>query len=197
MRRRRIVGALLLAAALTTGCGPAGGDAPAGRRETVPGPGEVFLAAGECTTRGRDFREVPCGGDQAVARVLTRHGRPAADGPVCPRTTDFVLHVSESHPAADEDGDGSVPRGYACMRNLRPPHPGDPGGGGGPYTLVGDCLSGAGRGRVEETACDGSGARRPAYRVVEAVERRSRCPAATDLYVRLGGERPVGCARRL
>ncbi|OKK07755.1 hypothetical protein AMK26_01325 [Streptomyces sp. CB03234] len=197
MRRQGTVCAVLLAAALTTGCEQASGGAPVGFEETSTGYGELFLGPGECSTRGRDFREVPCGSERAVARVLTRFAGPPADGPVCPRTTDFVLHVSENRPAADEDGDGAVPRGYACMRNLQPPHPGDPGGGGGPYTVVGDCLYGSRKGQVKETACDGSGAERPEYRVVEAVERRSRCPASTDLYVELGGTKPVGCAHRL
>ncbi|MEV0476471.1 hypothetical protein AB0I50_42455, partial [Streptomyces prunicolor] len=84
---------------------------------------------------------------------------------------------------------------HACMRNLEPPHPGDPGGGGGPRTIVGDCVYGSGSGQVRETACDGSGQRKPQYKVVKAVLRRASCPASTALYVQLGGEQPVGCAR--
>jgi hypothetical protein len=81
------------------------------------------------------------------------------------------------------------------MRNLEPPHPGDPGGGGGPRTIVGDCVYGSGSGQVRETACDGSGKKRPQYKVVRATTARSRCPADTALYVRLDGKESVGCAR--
>ncbi len=174
----------------------ASGDSPAGT-VTPTGYGTAFLGAGECSSRGRDFREVSCASERAVARVLVRHEGPVADGPVCPARTDFVLHVSESRPAFDEDGDGAVPRGYACMRNLEEPHPGDPGKGGGPRTVVGDCLSTARKGRVEETPCDGSGRAAPQFEVAAAVQRRAQCPPETRLYVHLGGEKAVGCARRV
>ncbi|MFF0645778.1 hypothetical protein ACFYVV_19480 [Streptomyces tendae] len=165
------------------------------------GYGEVFLAVGECSSSGTvDPTEVPCDSERAAARVVAREDGRASHGPPCPGTTDFVLHISERRPAADEDGDGAVPRGYACMRALRPPHPGDPGGGGGPRTIVGDCVREIGDGKVRETACDGGGGpgQGPRFKVVEAVADRADCPAPTGLYVRLGGgERPVGCARPL
>ncbi|MFG3166662.1 hypothetical protein [Streptomyces sp. NPDC048200] len=193
--------ALLLVAAALTGCDRWSG---AGAAEPLPSPvstrasgyGTVFLARGECSSFGTtSFTEVPCSSERAAARVVARHDGRAADGPACPATTDFVLHISESRPASDEDGDGTVPQGYACMRGLEPPHPGDPGGGGGPRTVVGDCVYGAGRGEVRETACDGTGRKPPEYRVTSAVTSRAACPAVTALYVELGGARPVGCAR--
>ncbi|MFD7294555.1 hypothetical protein ACFV9W_14805 [Streptomyces sp. NPDC059897] len=198
----RSVGAVcavpLLALALA-GClgsrGSAGsGDEPSSRASAT-GYGAVFLAADECSSRGRaSFNEVPCRSERAVARVLARHDGETSEGPACPARTDFVLHISENRPAADENGDGSVDRGYACMRNLDAPHPGDPGGGGGPRTIVGDCLTEAGKGQVRETACAATGGRAPRYRVVTAVLSRSACPPSTTLYVTLGGSRPVGCA---
>ncbi|MGW2230834.1 hypothetical protein [Streptomyces formicae] len=200
--------ALLLAGTVAlTGCQKSGGSGPtaSGRIDgTAPaasrtaGFGAVFLAVDECSSRGRKtFTEVPCTSERAAARVVARHDGEVKEGPKCPARTDFVLHISESRPAGDEDGDGEVPQGYACMRNLEPPHPGDPGHGGGPRTLVGDCVYGAGRGQVRETACDGSGKRDPEYRITRAVAKRALCPPATQLYVSLGGERPVGCAVRL
>ncbi|MGW7362368.1 hypothetical protein ACWGI8_02835 [Streptomyces sp. NPDC054841] len=180
--------------------GNASGSGMARATETVTpsGYGAVFLGPGDCSSRGRaDVREVPCTSEKAAARVITRYeGRPSA-GPACPAATDFVLHISESRPALDEDGDGAVPQGYACMRNLEPPHPGDPGGGGGPHTVVGDCVSTSRKGQVKESACDGSGEQRPEFEVASAVDERAQCPPSTDLYVQLDGERPVGCARRL
>ncbi|MGW2742124.1 hypothetical protein [Streptomyces sp. NPDC001450] len=186
-------------ATLLSGCqGQA--DAPVGnaRPATVlpSGYGAQFLAVGECSSFGTtSFTEVPCTSERAAARVAARYDGTVTDGPLCPPTTDFVLHISEQRPQDDEDGDGAIPRGYACMRNLEPPHPGDPGAGGGPRTMPGDCVYDSGGGQVRETACDGSGHRKPEYEVAEAVAERSECPASTVLYVELGGRRPVGCAR--
>ncbi|CAM5622647.1 Lipoprotein OS=Streptomyces tendae OX=1932 GN=GUR47_08655 PE=4 SV=1 [Streptomyces tendae] len=207
MRERGAAGvhALLcavLGATLLTGChGPSGSGEVAGSAAAPVRPsgyGAVFLAVGECSSFGAVApTEVPCASERAAARVVAREDGRASNGPPCPATTDFVLHISERRPSADEDGDGAVPRGYACMRKLRPPHPGDPGGGGGPRTIVGDCVRETGAGRVREAVCDGEGGRGVRFKVVDAVADRADCPASTGLYVRLGGARPVGCARPL
>ncbi|MEV0318974.1 hypothetical protein ACIBKX_05540 [Streptomyces sp. NPDC050658] len=198
--------ALLVLAVGATGCQKSADPASdsSGRLDDRPsssvssGYGAVFLAVDECSSRGREsFTEVSCGSERAAARVIARYEGKVAEGPSCPARTDFVLHISEDRPAVDEDGNGAVPRGYACMRNLESPHPGDPGGGGGPRTVVGDCVYGAGRGEVRETACDGSAAKAPEYRVTQAVTDRAECPAVTELYVSLEGGKPVGCAVRV
>ncbi|MFJ9242343.1 hypothetical protein [Streptomyces sp. NPDC101776] len=207
MRERWSVGAVCaLLVALVTGCSSASGSdrgdgrlgqkASAAPTVTQPtGYGAVFLGVDECSSFGTtSFTEVPCTSERAAARVVARHDGEVSSGPPCPATTDFVLHISAQGPSG-AGGDGVIPKGYACMRNLEPPHPGDPGGGGGPRTIVGDCVYGSGSGQVRETACDGSGQRKPQYKVVKAVLRRTSCPASTALYVQLGGERPVGCAR--
>ncbi|MEV5879704.1 hypothetical protein AB0L75_36935 [Streptomyces sp. NPDC052101] len=182
--------ACLLPAALLAGCrGPAG--APVGDARPTPattgGYGAEFLAVGECSSFGTtSFTEVPCAGERAAARVVARYDGAVTDGPLCPATTDFVLHISAQ---------AAIAPGYACMRNLEPPHPGDPGAGGGPRTIPGDCVYDSGDGQVRETACDGSGQRKPQYKVTKAVTDRALCPGSTVLYVQLGGNRPVGCAR--
>ncbi len=178
--------------------GGGGGSSPASSASSTARPsgyGAVFLGIDECSSFGTtSFTEVACSSERAAARVVARHdGRPA-DGPLCPATTDFVLHISAQRPSPTEKGDGAVELGYACMRNLQPPHPGDPGGGGGPRTIVGDCVHEAADGQVRETSCAATGDDAPEYRVTEAVRERAGCPAATALYVRLGGARPVGCA---
>ncbi|KOV59268.1 hypothetical protein [Streptomyces sp. MMG1121] len=175
----------LLLAALLTGCrGPAGTSAGDARPTASSGYGTGFLAVGACSSFGTSrVTEVPCASERAAARVVARYDGAAADGPLCPPTTDFVLHIGA--------------RGYACMRELEPPHPGDPGGGGGPRTIPGDCVYTSGAGQVRETPCDGSGGHRPQYRITEAAATRADCPASTALYVQLGGDEPVGCARRL
>ncbi|MDX6361586.1 MAG: hypothetical protein QOC85_589 [Streptomyces sp.] len=206
LRALRALSGCVLAVVLLCGCqssGSAGSPGAAGSppdeaaASTRPtGYGAVFLAIHECSSFGTtSFTEVPCTSERAAARVVARHEGQVAQGPVCPATTDFVLHISETKPAADEDGDGAVPQGYACMRNLEPPHPGDPGGGGGPRTIVGDCVYSSGKGQVRETACDGKVGKPPEYKVTSAVGERSQCPSVTVLYVRLGGSRSVGCAR--
>lgn len=218
MREKCSVGAvcalLALLVALLTGCtgsasGSGGGEedsrldteasASASPSTTrASGFGAVFLAVDECSSFGTtSFTEVPCTSERAAARTVARHDGKVGDGPPCPATTDFVLHISEQSQASDEDGDGAVPQGYACMRNLEAPHPGDPGGGGGPRTIVGDCVYGSGSGQVRETACDGKGQKEPEYKVTKAVDKRAQCPLSTALYVQLGGREPVGCARPL
>ncbi|NEB79039.1 hypothetical protein G3I40_28040, partial [Streptomyces sp. SID14478] len=168
-----VCAAPLLALALV-GCQSSSGSGESSKDTTSANPsrspsgyGAVFLAVGECSSRGRtSFVEVPCRSESAVARVLARFEGGTADGPACPARSDFVLHISENRPVAGRTADrsaGSATQGYACMRNLEEPHPGDPGGGGGPRTVVGDCVYSAGEGRVRETACDGSGERGPQY----------------------------------
>ncbi|CAM5740581.1 hypothetical protein SALBM311S_01624 [Streptomyces alboniger] len=140
---RAVCALLALLTGLLTGCqGSGAGDGGedgrlVGGASAAPtrasGYGAVFLAVDECSSFGTtSFSEVACTSERAAARVVARHDGTVDDGPACPATTDFVLHISEQRPASDEDGDGSVPRGYACMRNLEPPHPGDPAAGAAP-----------------------------------------------------------------
>ncbi|MFE2977598.1 hypothetical protein [Streptomyces sp. NPDC059258] len=186
--------ALLLAACSAPGSGRTVTD----DRGPVPAPpapspyGVVFLGPGDCSSRGPVIREVFCRSEKAAATVLARHLGTPSSGPPCPDPTDFVLHVSETGTGARS----RLTTGYACMRNLEPPHPGDPGQGGGPLTVVGDCVTASGAGEVTETACADAGGRAPRYRVEAAVRRRAQCPDDTDLFVSLRGEKPVGCARR-
>ncbi|WP_240965679.1 hypothetical protein [Streptomyces zingiberis] len=132
---------------------------------------------------------------------------------MCPARTDVLLHVTEPADGSGTAGATTVPgtggpgdgagdgpdrrRGYACLRNLEPPHPGDPGGGGGPRVITGDCVHLTRANEVRETSCEPSADPAPEFTVVKAVRDRDDCPAGTDLYVELGGGKPVGCARRL
>lgn len=176
---------------------------------------------GTCAARiqavgGVSFREVACDTPSAVAKVTLRQARGDPGEPDCPDVTDFVLAIeggtavptpsdsgasapAPSGPAGSSTGRSDSGEGYACMRNLRPPHPGDPGGGGGPNTIVGDCVYFAGREEVRETACDGgegNSGHAPQYKVVAIVNERNACPPGTGLYVGVRKGR-VGCARRL
>ncbi|MFJ6811287.1 hypothetical protein ACIQRK_35725 [Streptomyces anulatus] len=194
----RVRGAVgVLAVVLLTACRIPDGTAAddRGPAPASPGPspyGVVFLGPGDCSSRGPEIREVFCRSEKAAATVLARHLGTPSSGPPCPDATDFVLHVSETGTGARS----RLTTGYACMRNLEPPHPGDPGQGGGPLTVVGDCVTASRAGEVTETACADAGGRAPRYRVESAVRQRAQCPGTTDLFVALGGDRPVGCARR-
>ncbi len=197
-----LLGALLAVGLLLTGCRPSTSAEARDAGATSPtGYGAVFLDRGECSSRGRAsaFREVACASGAAAARVLARHAGRQSRGPLCPARTDFVLHISQHRPDADEDGDGAVPQGYACMRNLRAPHPGDPGQGGGPRTVPGDCVYLAAGLQARETPCAAADARakhRPQYEVTATVGDRPSCPFGTALYLRLP-DHSTGCARRL
>ncbi|MEU4210531.1 hypothetical protein AB0F13_11160 [Streptomyces sp. NPDC026206] len=209
MRHRALPEALFALAVLYGSCALTGCQVPAragaesvapgeeaAMSPTWPGRGATFLGRGSCAGRGGpDFGEVDCASEQATASVLARYYGPRSGGPRCPGTTDFVLHITAVNTGTSESA--SAPEGYACMRNLRPPHPGDPGRGGGPLTVTGDCVYTERRGVVKETACEGSRGRAPEFRVEETAGTREDCPPDTDLYVQVGGGAPVGCARRL
>lgn len=65
-----------------------------------------------------------------------------------------------------------------CLRNLQPPHPGDPGVGGG-QLLVGDCFNIAAGGEIGEVACDGSGTAAPENRLLAVTATTAECPPET------------------
>ncbi|SNT02711.1 hypothetical protein [Actinacidiphila glaucinigra] len=200
----QLLGAAWLAAVLLAACSPGPGATGSGAAGPDVSPAThdaVFLDRGDCAAGDRvgAYREVVCSDPGARARVVGRlYGLlPASPSPAppaaaragdrCPPTTDFLLTVTAARP-----------QGYACMRNLTAPHPGDPGGGGGPRTIAGDCVYTSRKGRVKETPCDGSGPHAPQFRVVELARGRGSCPAGTVLYVGVGGgPAGVGCARRL
>ncbi|MFI9718147.1 hypothetical protein ACIHFE_00600 [Streptomyces sp. NPDC052396] len=171
-----------------------GAAAAGGERETPP-PAPVYLARDACAGPAPGHTQLDCADPRAVARVLARYNGPPDSGPRCPADTDFVLRLSAVN--AGDSEDLSAPEGYACMRGLHPPHPGDPGMGGGPLTVLGDCVYTERPGVVKETACDGSHAHPPEYRIATAAHTRDACPDGTDLYVHIGGGTPIGCARRL
>jgi hypothetical protein len=198
-------GPVLPLALMLAGCmpnqGPTGNSAytpPSGSPSGSPTAGP-FLAVGACVAHDRvgtggSFHQVVCDDPAAVAKVTVRRTKGSADAPDCPETTDFVLSISGTSAAQTPAHPDA--QGYACLRNLRAPHPGDPGKGGGPNTIVGDCVYTEGADEAEETACDGTGKHTPQYRVTAIVPARADCPPATSLYVGVQHHR-VGCARKL
>ncbi|MGW2182988.1 hypothetical protein ACWCXX_33995 [Streptomyces sp. NPDC001732] len=173
-RIRTVAAAVAATAALVlvTGCGKATGyrasDADGGSAAPTSSPtpsvnpsyGEQYLAEGECAApepgKKDVYREVPCKDPKAVAKVDTRAligiSEPFS-ATSCPDHSDFAINVPvslallENTPVSGE--------GYACMRNLKAPHPGDAGGGGGPRIEVGDCVHSTAKAgdSVWEVAC--------------------------------------------
>ncbi|CAN3985676.1 hypothetical protein [Kitasatospora purpeofusca] len=147
-----------------------------------------YLAAGQCVSVVSEaisnispatYDPVPCESRTAVAQVssrtrtaVARSSVPAARRPACKDDTDFVLDlgpnlVRASHGNAAPNGKEA----YACLRNLKAPHPGDPGQGGGPMIGVGDCIVRAtaadGKPSARELRCDWTGPNKPQYKIVK------------------------------
>ncbi|MFF8916749.1 hypothetical protein ACF08M_26350 [Streptomyces sp. NPDC015032] len=145
-----------------------------------PSYGTQYLAENECAAlepgKKDVYREVPCGDPKAVARVTYRMESGKAwpfSATTCSETTDFVVDVPISLAALENTR--ATGEGYACMRNLKPPHPGDPGGGGGPRIEVGDCVhTGPKKGdAVEEVACRAKSKKNGAtHKIIKIVEDR-------------------------
>ncbi|MEY9968659.1 hypothetical protein ABIA33_006743 [Streptacidiphilus sp. MAP12-16] len=154
--------------------------------ETTAGT-STFFPVGACAghrpgTADGVYQQVPCTDSGALAIVVKRMAV-GASAVSCPSGTDFVLDLSTVHKTSGSAHQDRRPAGIACLRNLRPPHPGDPGGGGGIDIVVGDCMYGSGSGVVQETACDGSGAHPPVYLIVALVARDRDCPPGTAVFI--------------
>lgn len=184
---------------LLVGCREAAPDAAGGTAAVASpvrptGYGAVFLDVGECSSFGRtSFTEVSCRSERAAARWWPGTTAPRATARRArPSPTSCCTSASSGPPPTRTATGWCRAATPACGTSSRRTR--RPGGGGGPRTVVGDCVYALAGGKVRETACDGSGPRRPEFKVTKAVDARSECPASTALYVRLGGPSPVGCA---
>ncbi|MFF2803147.1 hypothetical protein ACFVUT_25180 [Streptomyces sp. NPDC058051] len=177
---------------LVTGCGKATGSRASDQDSSVPvsssapsvnpSYGEKYLAERECAApesgKKDAYREAPCDAAEAVARVTDRFEIGSAvpvSATGCPAHTDFVIDTPIS--LALLEGTPATGEGYACMRNLKPPHPGDPGQGGGPRIEIGDCVhseSTKADDVIEEVACRTRSKRNGAtYKITNILEDRS------------------------
>ncbi|GAA3483861.1 hypothetical protein [Streptomyces yanii] len=185
-RTAAAIAAAVASLALITSCGQASGYRASDNASSTSSPtpsvnpsyGAKFLAINECAApepgRTDVYREVPCDDPEAVARVTNRmntgHAEPLS-GTSCLDYTDFAIDVPVS--LAVLEGTQATGEGYACMRNLKPPHPGEPGGGGGPRIEVGDCVSGGSKDGdvITEAACRTKGKKDGAtHKIIEIVE---------------------------
>jgi hypothetical protein len=129
------------------------------------------LKKGDCVATGPSPIEVACDSPRAVAKVLDRDkdSRLVLEGPGaqrCPDETDQALTVTAAPPSGVTAPAFPLPVGYLCLRNLRPPHPGAPGKGGGAI-VVGDCVSLSASGTATEVPCDGSGDEPATHKITE------------------------------
>lgn len=172
----------------------------------------VLMAKGDCygwvtdNAPGR-AEEMACDDSDAVGKVIKRAKEKTTQDTYidCPDPTDDVLGISDaSGPelAGSRDYAQYVTGvGYACVRNLKAPHPGDA-GGGGMEIRVGDCLWTEGPvDQYEEVPCEGE--KLPDLKIVGDLDLYGNCPRADDIQVSeesfldiagLGG--PTYCARR-
>ncbi|TDC90948.1 hypothetical protein E1285_14045 [Actinomadura sp. 7K507] len=207
---------------LAVGCGGGEPEPRAGASQSASQPttepatespviGDLYLDRGDCVREEKKdtetaYPEVACDDRRAVAKVLSRYLDDTVTdlrGSDCMDDTDLLVDMRASlgllGAAARAD------EGYACLRNLKEPHPSDPGRGGGPGLRVGDCVkvteSELGSGLIRrsmgaELPCKGS-KRGSTYRIVKiSTEKRyagGDCPDAAEEFrpTSLSGESDV------
>ncbi|MEU3611972.1 hypothetical protein ABZ725_06590 [Streptomyces sp. NPDC006872] len=132
--------------------------------------------------------EMPCEDPDAIGKVLKRVEEEIGMGSYadCPDATDDVLGIT-GEPGWEIAGSRDYVKyasgvGYACVRNLRAPHPGEPGGGGMDID-IGDCVEASDTGeKYEEVPCEGEVV--PDGKVVDMTDADGRCPRTDDTVVR-------------
>ncbi|MFZ4274356.1 hypothetical protein ACOZFM_16755 [Streptomyces arboris] len=90
----------------------------------------------------------------------------------CPAGTDLIIQVSRVFGSGDDKKSSGIPTNTVCGRNLTGDHPGDAGAGGG-QLVKGDCITST----AKEIACASAGS--DAFKVLDLVEDKKECPAAT------------------
>ncbi|SDS55519.1 hypothetical protein [Actinoplanes derwentensis] len=192
----------VLLAALVGGCS---GGSP--RVARTPSPADDGLNTSDCvapqnaSAGGGSWQEVACEDPAAVAEVIQVDGvgggvAGAMAEPDCPEGTDHALRGTDFGLLQQK-----VTWSFVCARNLKPPHPGDPGEGGGPGIVEGDCVRVTeGLANVEEVPCDGQP--KATHRVTIIIQ--AICPPGNDASFAIGRaqfgdplSQKVACAEKL
>ncbi|MCP3820821.1 hypothetical protein NLX86_22805 [Streptomyces sp. A3M-1-3] len=201
-------------------------DTPSASLSAAPSPtptepytddDQVLLAKDDCYgpagTAGEFAQvvETACDDPEAYGRVLKRSEEELTltSIPDCPDPTDQVMGITygKEKVSVTEEVAGplhyvtyAVGHGYACVRNLKAPHPGDR-GGGGMEIRVGDCLENTATG-YKEIACDGD--KTPDLKINKDTFDGDDCPNKDDVKLspntlvdRLGLSRSMLCAEQL
>lgn len=160
-------------------------DAPGGPVR-IPDPEKLIVGGcGKPASEDNPAEYVGVACDDPDAEVLVLELlAPADDGePHCPYGTDDVVDARPSTlvdavTEADDDEEREVTE-VACVRNLHPPHPGDPGAGGGQLT-AGDCFYvDIEDEELVEVACAGDD-QPPAFQALDVVDDPQDCPDETE-----------------
>ncbi len=150
-----------------------------------PTPSVVDPQLKQMIEQAKEYEPIACTDPRAIAKITalgaTAHGTKPVQESGCPDDTDMAVRTKDKLvPSADSQ--------IYCARNLKAPHPGDPGGGGG-GVVVNDCVwvgsSGGARvlnDEVEETKC-GAGS---FAKVLAKTKDKSTCPADTLSRIPLG-----------
>lgn len=137
-----------------------------------------------------DYIGVRCDDPEATLLVLDVVSPVEPPGrPGCPFGTDQILPIyspplleaaspPEDEEEVEEEEEEPEVTGILCARNLYPPHPGDPGAGGG-LLVAGDCAALTEDDEVVETPCDGSGDHAAQLKVLAIVTNPDDCPDGT------------------
>jgi hypothetical protein len=141
-----------------------------------PAAAPTRVVAGDCVAASTGgLRVVDCAAPDASARAASALAdRPDAE---CPADTDLAVATGGT---------------LLCLVNLRAPHPGAPGQGGG-VIRAGDCVANPATGRTEELVCAKGGY----YATVLArVDRTAQCrPPASEALSLRAASHPVACLR--
>jgi hypothetical protein len=153
---RRWVVLMMSSLALVSGCGGAGNpraDGSPGTTSLAASPttsspviGKLYLDRDDCVREEKvagkvAYPEVDCADLRATAKVLSRYLVdivPDLHRSECSEDADLLVSMAESLRALNEHTRDE--KGYGCLRNLKGPHPSDPGRGGGAGYRVGDCF---------------------------------------------------------
>jgi hypothetical protein len=153
-----------------------------------PTPSAADPALQRMIEQTKEYQPVACSDPRAIAKITALGAHIPKDQPIqesgCPDDTDMAVRTKTVGLGADSDAQ------VYCLRNLKAPHPGDPGGGGGGL-VADDCVwvasSSGGRplnDRVAEVPCaDGDWF----AKVVGKTRDKRACPTDTLSRVPSGG----------
>jgi len=193
---------------------PAGGASPAGAAATWGVGSCIYLSKDfpyatpsvvnpemqHIIEQSKEYQPVSCSDPRAIARITSLGAHIDQSKPIqdsgCPDDTDMAVRTKTTGLGATSDSQ------VYCMRNLKAPHPGDPGGGGGGL-VVNDCVyvgsSNGGRllnDQVEELPCaDGPAIRTQCvraplgYPLVAMADSAAQCPKGTRGHQYTGYDR--------
>lgn len=156
-----------------------------------------------------NLAEVACSDPAAVAKVLAREPFDPFKVTTCAKPAAQADTLAQLSRLGTGKNAGKLEYAAVCLRNLRAPHPGDPGQGGGPNIVKGDCLvehkslqlslSGGSDTTTVETACSATGYSAPNYRVIGMGtttivrgEKSIPCPPSTQAQFSAPDQRFIG-----